>query len=450
MLKLFKRGNNISPIKERSNNIFGLHNTLRMKNAKQGSYISTRRDPNDVGNNTSSIIFHARPNINENYMSHPGELPVPLGNNEGNGRYARTYVRNTGILNKITDRRPNGQSIWSAYQYFDMPKLIENYAAPVHVEDSHEGKEAFADENIFLLSGHGYDASLNDQERYFLKKNQYAMIPGKCGTSLTVKSIEHTKGFYNYNKPIAIFNKETENSFALLNFTKLSRNNLNRTMSRKLSNYKHYRPKMDESNAEERISVPPLHIQPFGASVEKNTVRIPVSGLLQKSNPYHYIVKPRANEIDKYIKTIYLDKADDIKIPLGRVASVGGKANEVLIALKQSLGGSILTFDDIVNLTIIKLYESLDGDLIEKMRSIQEDPMYERYKQSITVDDMIDLILPVKFFFDFLDSKTDKPYLVIFSVCRSVSGASAENIMRQRRMSREGGARITRKRRSRK
>lgn len=443
----------------------GLPNFLEFEERAKKKGVGTkltglRGELNPHNNSTTGVINGPPPRIITNYVSRPvGELPEPspLLNSEGPGTNSRVYEQSPGILsNRGNAGRteftfPNTEAI--IYNGTRLNNnLIENRFNAV-IPQVIEGGEVFDPANIFLLDGHGSDASLV-RDRYYLKENQYALIPGVCG-SILQSSYESAGDFFNYDKPIHVFNSATQDNFPILEYSKLSINQFSKIKTKKQSSMKHYRPKLNNSNVEERISVPPLYITPFITFLKDtwpgmSKMTISISGLLRKSESYHFNVVDPTTDKYSFTKEINNNILDSLfqNIESEILANYQFKSNALVIynKLKEALRGSVLTFDNIVNLAILQkhkdIYEMSGSQILENMRLIQDDESYKSYKNNLTINDLLRLNLPIDFFFEFLNTKTNGPYLLIFNVCRTVKDdASEENVIRKRAMSRGGSRR---------
>jgi hypothetical protein len=422
-----------------SDKVLGLANFLKLRNAKLGTAITGRRDPaaNSASNQTSSIYFR-KPMIVTNYVSDPrGQLepPHPLANlnnvNRLPNQRAIIYERESGILNANYELPVANQAEIHNYG-------MGNYAG---VEDYFtrysENKQAMGDtfkpENIFLLAGHGSDNSALNRnhyivEEYELKEGQYALIPGKCGIILIAKD-KGIKDFFEYDRPIEVFNKNTKDNFSILETQHIGMNQVTKIYSRKNSTLKHYRPKLSDPNEEKRIKLPALYIKPFDFTVTPDNkfkpragrVDVTISGLLRKSEPYYFpqivTADERATELSAFRREIRMDDVRDLNYSIKQNEE---KLKPVLDIFKGALAKSVLTFDEIVDLAIIQRFVRFNDDIMTQLKTIKENPEYEEWLNTISLNNIMKLSLPISFFYHFLDTKVDKPYLIIFQVCRFV------------------------------
>ncbi len=414
----------------------------------------------NVNNSASAAAAANNTDENNTDENNTNENKQPL-------RKPLSYERETGILNARNLRTQKMMSefqpetyVWN-YRNGAGTKFVEDYFQQYSQNENVKG-ETFRDENIFLLDGHASDSSLNiESSRYMLKDGQYALIPGRCGVILFA-NYNITKHFFEYNKPIELFNKETKDNFSILEFSKVGTNQVTGITTRKNSTYKHYRPKLSNTDKYETISVPPLNIIPFNFLLNpKKTsfneeILINIGGILQKSEPYHFEKKNSANnnlkDADKYHKSIYIEK-EELEIPFQQFLD-SNKMSTIKHAIntfKESLAKSVLTYENVIDLIIVKKHLGLDGDILGKMKTIKENPEYKSWLDNLTLNDIISLSLPVEFFFNFLNTRASKPYLLIFNVCRSVGDDfSSENLRRQRALSQAGGRRRRRTQRKKK
>ncbi len=466
MFSLFKKKN--PPPEKVSNKVLGLANFLKLKNSKVGTAITGLRNPdaNSAGasNQTSTILFR-KPLIVTNYVSDPrGELlpPPPLANLNNENRLpnqrAIVYERESGILN--ANQPPEYPSVIG--ENFGMGNYIgvEDYFTR-YSENKEIVGETFKPENIFLLAGHGSDSSalnrnLYNVEDYELKEGQYALIPGKCGVVL-IGNYEAIKDFFEYERPIEIFNKNTKNNFSILEKRHIGMNELTKIYSRKNSTLKHYRPKLSDPNEEKRIKLPALFITPFDFTAKadnqykprEGTVHISIGGLLRKTEPYYFpkIVSAdeRLTELSTLKRTIKMDDIRDLNYY--SIKHNGEKIKEIIDTFKASLAKSVLSYEDIIDLAIIQRFVGFNKDIISQLKTIKDNPNYEDWLNAISLNDIMKLSLPIRFFFDYLDTKVDKPYLIIFRVCRSVGDDFSEEAVSRRRA--QSAGKRTRKQRRR-
>lgn len=335
-------------------------------------------------------------------------------------------------------------------------EVVENYVKePVNKAVSNTGY--FAPENTFLLLGHGTEIISNSKERYILQPNQHMMIPGQCGSLLRVSSTEQ-HDLYSLKNNIPIFNKGTTNDSSYL-FRKVSINSVNNSRKTSLAKYNKYFPGK---------GVPSLMITPFSTHINKTPdgdyIYVIVSGILQKTRPYTFpdaVLPSQNNNLYKgdteklYTRKTKLDVLT-LDVRLGE-AEKHKSTYEVLNNIKESLGGSVLTFRELISLAILskysfagkgytgitsrQIYEIVDG--ISREEGNNSDRKITEYYNELTLRDLLSLRVPLEFFFHFLDSKTNAPYLLILNVCRAVNDVSIskDTIFARRRASMSGSSR---------
>jgi hypothetical protein len=336
------------------------------------------------------------------------------------------------------------------------PEVIEDYVS-VPVPNIVSNKDYFSPENTFLLLGHGDEIISNAKERYTLQPNQYMMIPGQCGSLLRVSFTEQND-LYSLKNNIPIFNKGINNASSHL-FRKISVNSVNNSRKISLAKYNKYFPGK---------SIPSLMITPFSTHINKKPdgqyIYVIVSGILQKTRPYTFpnaVLPSQNNNLYKgdteklYTRKTKLDILT-LDVRLGE-AEKHKSTYEVLNNIKESLGGSVLTFRDLISLAILskysftskgytgissrQIYEIVDG--ISREEGDNSDKKITEYYNELTLRDLLSLRVPLEFFFHFLDSKTSGPYLLILNVCRAMNGVniSKDTIFARRRASMAGSSR---------
>ena len=367
-----------------------------------------------------------------------------------------------GLVSSYKGREPSELKEGEATITVPNSRRLENYYAPRIIEDYVEKKplnvvsntDYFAPENTFLLLGHGDEIISNAEERYILQPNQHMMIPGQCGSLLRVSFTEQ-QDLYSLKNNIPIFNKETNNTSSYL-FRKVSVNSVNNSRKPSLAKYNKYFPGK---------SVPSLMITPFSTHINGDYIYVIVSGILQKTRPYTFsdaVLPSQNNNLYKrdteqlYTRKTKLDVLT-LDVRFGE-AEKHKSTYEVLNNIKESLGGSVLTFRELVSLAILskysfagkgyigissrQIYEIIDG--LSREEGDNSDRKFNEYYNELTLRDLLSLRVPLEFFFHFLDSKTNGPYLLILNVCRDVS-MNKEKILTRRRASMVAGSRCKRK-----
>lgn len=388
-------------------------------------------------------------------------------------------------------------------QPFVLPTITNDYFRPPVTSfpgaPTFPGHEVYFDpDNIFYFSGHGREETylqLGDNtdimHRYKLRRNQYALIPGKCGNILIAEDEGSFEDFFKSTKPIKVFNSSTTNSNVGFSssFFKSSPKNKNRetvplSIQSKEGQLKFYYPKTKNSNSIARVSLPPLLLNPLLYYINKDNTELTlyISGLLRKSQPYNMGIRSRGlfssstpiyglvapitkaalqlelayftnppGETFKYYKPINFTEKD-VKLAKG-----------ALSLIEKSLSGSVLTFKNLVAMAIIynfgnytqgyapisqnNMYELTQISMDEIMARTQMDRSEKtgnalRAYNSLRINDILHFNIPIAFIYKFLDSKTNnKPYVVLIPACRGLKlknvyldeGETKQNLIARRR-----------------
>ena len=307
-----------------------------------------------------------------------------------------------------------------------------------------KGVANFEDKNIFMLSGHAHE--ILDGHRYTLKKNQNALIPGTCGTTISVPAETLYDSFFNI-KPLPIFSDFT------LNSNVSSKLGIKYTVSEELveggkqvlpnvQHFKHYR----FTPSEKRSKLPSINIMPlmFSKDIDYENqphITIELSGILRKTSPYKMVFneswgeKKHRDHSTHYKIHLPMDEAG-LELPYGHVGS-NKLASDGFEALKESLKGSVLTFEHIMELAVLykfglegtPFYAIKPDDIHASFMAVKYFPGFEEKKNSISLSDLENMRIPVDFFFEFLDDlritgnaeqKNQQPYVLMIMTCRDV------------------------------
>lgn len=345
----------------------------------------------------------------------------------------------------------------------------------------------FNPSNVFSVYSHGKENVT--PTRYFLKPNQYALIPGKCGNVTWGSTKLHYKKFFTPTKKIKLFNSSTKQSNVanivletestpITITTYKNKNLIPLGLRREEGKYNFYYPQSKNTNKGAAVSLPPLEIMLIfnDYNEDTNEVKIQISGVLRQSQPYKMggglfskdtyeetvpythrasrvyfgsFSNPVSDDIYTYGMLKFKPSENDIKI-----------AKNVVEVIKKALGGSILTYENIIAMTM--LFYHGDDDENENSESIQGANVFKRGDikrlinmpmneimaraqmdrpvktgralksyNSLTLDKLLHFYVPIKFIYNFLDSKTTGPYLVIFTACRDTK-VSESAIQRRR------------------
>jgi hypothetical protein len=288
---------------------------------------------------------------------------------------------------------------------------------------------------IYMISGHGRQPI--QDPRFKLKKNQYAMIPGKCGIDITAGDDLYDRFFNLKEKGVNIYKNSTSKNITLnIEYTK--HNILNTEKNIGLSqDFKAYYPGVMDTTS---TNPPQILINPLMLTLMpiegKQYLSFELSGILKSGN------KVPLNFDDPGSPPMYryqIEITDDtiLDIPLGELMSSHPQLiADIMGTLRRSLEGSEITFSDILYLVCLYKFGYNDipfskipfHNVYNYFSKINNTDVYKNLHGSLTPRDLITFEVPLQFFFDFLDSKQgdNDPYLCIVMTCRGVR--SSKNI----------------------
>lgn len=305
---------------------------------------------------------------------------------------------------------------------------------------------------ILMVSGHGSESA--QDARYKLKLNQYAMIPGKCGTEIKINVSIYDKFFKLGSKKFATFNKNTKNkdvsSAMELEYKTYNKstsgNNINLGTS---SDFKIYHPGIF---ATYKTTVPQLLIQPIvahqrrGIDDGKEYLTIELSGILDSENPvplnYSDPVNANGNKAPPAYDIHRLINDGDLEKPFSEIDKEtleDGNAIIIRELIRRALQGSVIPYEDILILALMYKYGFYKNPTDASLTHIKELPFSKYFSvfkeikdnpadktdiiNSLTIKDILDTLVPIEFFYDYLDNlykDTSKPYLLIVMTCRDI------------------------------
>ena len=290
---------------------------------------------------------------------------------------------------------------------------------------------------IYMISGHGRQPIQNP--RFKLNKNQYAMIPGKCGVNISAGNDLYENFFNLKDKGVNIYKNSTSKNIKL-NIKYKQYNILNTEENKNIGlsqEFKAYYPGVLDTTS---TNPPQILINPLMLTLmqieEKQYLSFELSGLLKSGNkvPINFD-DPASSPMYRY--DIEITDTTEIDMSLGEMLSSKPElASNIIGTLRRSLEGSEITFSDILHLACLYKfgYEDIPfskipfKDIYTHFININNTDKYKNLHESLTLRDLITFEVPLQFFFDFLDSKqvdTD-PYLLIVMTCRGVR--SSKNI----------------------
>lgn len=247
-------------------------------------------------------------------------------------------------------------------------------------------KAKFKPENIFMWNGHGVEDI--DGDRYPLKDNEYAMIPGGCG--LTIQATHSLYyNFYNPSIKVNIFNKNIKRVSNKLGIKYKTLEELpegDMSPIKESSQFQIYYP---GSMINEERTVPSLKITPFMISTNvldgKKYILFELSGILSKNKPVGF-TEPFDDFKDQYsVKFEYTEGDLNETLSNSRFTPI----------LKDILYGSLISYDEIIQMT-------------------------GKTEDEITLNEIMEFTIPLSSAFEFISSKIKEPYLLIVMTCRSV------------------------------
>jgi hypothetical protein len=305
-------------------------------------------------------------------------------------------------------------------------------------------KEApkFKKKDIFMISGHGKENT--EGYRFEIGGRQNALIPGVCGTSISTESDIYNTFFSNSDtinefSNINVFSQKTNNKrvssslgFEYSMFIPLVNGGEHKIT--KIKQLKHYR-----AGGLGRNELPQLSIIPIIMGIQNTAIHqyiyIELSGILRKSNPYEMtVVKEWEPEElsgqNNGNKQLLLCENDDLTLTIKQAEEAGpdNRSFRILNVIRESLKESVLSFDDILLLSVLHKFGTVDG---RDIRDIHASEVFDEWQKlstseesrakmkDIMLADFFNLRVPLQFFFQFLDTQTADPYLVIVLTCRA-------------------------------
>lgn len=303
------------------------------------------------------------------------------------------------------------------------PTSIPRFAFP-----DHQVVRKF--KNIYMISGHGRQPIQNP--RFKLNKNQYAMIPGKCGVDISAGNDLYENFFNLKDKGVNIYKNSTSKNIKL-NIKYKQYNILNTEENKNIGlsqEFKAYYPGVLDTTS---TNPPQILINPIMITLMpiegKQYLSFELSGLLKSGNkvPINFD-DPASPPMYRY--DIEITDNMILDIPLDElISSQPELSSNIIGTLRRSLEGSEITFSDILYLACLYKfgYEDIPfskiqfRDIYNYFTKINTEE-YKNLHESLTIRDLMTFEVPLQFFFDFLDSKQgdNDPYLCIVMTCRGV------------------------------
>jgi hypothetical protein len=284
---------------------------------------------------------------------------------------------------------------------------------------------------IYMISGHGRQPI--QDPRFKLKKNQYVMIPGKCGIDITADDDLYERFFNLKERGVNIYKNSTSKNITLN--IKYKKHNILNTEENKVAelsqDFKAYYPGVMDTTS---TNPPQILINPLMLTLMliegKQYLSFELSGILKSGN------KVPLNFDDPGSPPMYryqIEITDDtiLDIPLGELMSSHPQLiADIMGTLRRSIEGSEITFSDILDLACLYKYGFYDipfskipfHNVYNYFTKINNTDVYKNLHGSLTPRDLMTFEVPLQFFFDFLDSKQgdNDPYLCIVMTCRGV------------------------------